>query len=274
VSQVAAIHFRLGCWLTMVLKAPQVARILVANPNTDSRLTKTFEPFISSLGLRNTVITYWTCPTGPAIIKTLAELHESAVHCLDPLLRIADDYDGFLVAGYANHPLVDLLQPHVGSKPVVGIFEASLVAAALADPGIKFGIITTGPAYEPLLTQAVIQQLHSSKEDSSVFGGVAATGIGLPDLRPEQRGVAREKVMAATRRLIQSCDGDLGVICMGGVILAGFESFVHEASELELGAEKGLRIKVVDQLRAGMLILHGLIHDKPPKSADFSRALE
>jgi Asp/Glu/hydantoin racemase len=264
----------------MVVQRPRTTKILVINPNTNVSITKSFEPILSALDLPSTTIAYWTCPTGPSLIKTQADMYESTSHCIPLLLAIADGFDGFLGACYADHPLVRLLQSYVGSKPVVGIFDASIVAAlqfvapSFPSPsGSKFGIITTGVAYEGLLSQGVKQLLGSSAEQLSKFSGVSASGIGLGDLHADSHSAAREKVMKATARLIQAGDGDVDVVCMGGVILAGMEGWVHEACELELGVEKGQKVKVLDQLLAGMLTLDALLRQKPLHLVDYRRAL-
>ncbi|KAM0325732.1 hypothetical protein ACHAQA_007032 [Verticillium albo-atrum] len=242
----------------MVFKGRRPARVLVINPNTSVSLTESFEPILASLNLPDTTLTYWTCPTGPALIKTQADMYESASHCIPLLRSMIDDFDGFLGACYADHPVVRLLQSYVGSKPVVGIFDASILAALqLAGPSSKFGILTTGAAYEGLLSDSVRHLLGRDKELLAKFGGVAASGVGLSDLRPGSEPSAREKIMEATYRLLKSKEGesDIEVVSMGGVILAGMECWVHEASELALGVAGGRRIKVIDQLLADDAVL-------------------
>ncbi|PNH41738.1 hypothetical protein VD0004_g5437 [Verticillium dahliae] len=246
----------------MVCKTRRPARVLVINPNTSASLTKSFEPVLASLSLPDTTLTYWTCPTGPSLIKTQADMYESASHCIPLLRAMADDFDGFLGACYADHPVVRLLQSYVGSKPVVGIFDASILAALqLVGPSTRFGIVTTGVAYEELLYEGVKHLLRRDKEVFAKFGGVAASGVGLMDLQPGSEAGAREKIMEATCRLLATKEGEdnIEVVSMGGVILSGMERWVHEGSELALGVEAGRRIKVIDQLLAGLLTLDALL---------------
>ncbi|CRK32916.1 hypothetical protein BN1723_014692 [Verticillium longisporum] len=248
----------------MVCKTRRPARVLVINPNTSASLTKSFEPVLASLSLPDTTLTYWTCPTGPSLIKTQADMYESASHCIPLLRAMADDFDGFLGACYADHPVVRLLQSYVGSKPVVGIFDASILAALqLVGPSTRFGIVTTGVAYEELLYEGVKHLLRRDKEVFAKFGGVAASGVGLMDLQPGSEAGAREKIMDATCRLLATKEGEdnIEVVSMGGVILSGMERWVHEGSELALGVEAGRRIKVIDQLLAGLLTLDALLQD-------------
>jgi Asp/Glu/hydantoin racemase len=253
---------------------PKTLEILVVNPNTSVAITDTFKPIISKFNApnNNTKISYWTCPTGSSIIKTQAQMYESAARCIPLLLEIADEFDGFLAACYADHPLVRLLQSYVGSKPVVGIFDASIIAALqLSNAGSSFGIITTGVPYGALLLEGVVNFLRGDEKLLAKFSGVAASGIGIEDLLPEWEDIAKQKIIAATRRLLRTTD-NTDVLAMGGVILTGMEGWVHKACELELDLENGNKVKVVDQLLAGMVMLEDFLQHKTA-DIDFSRAL-
>jgi Asp/Glu/hydantoin racemase len=253
----------------------QQARVLVFNPNTSKSVTDSFNPILSKVHLPNMKITYWTCPTGPSLIKTQADMFESASHCITLLLEIADEFDGFLGACYADHPVVRLLQSHVGNKPVVGIFDASVLAALqLTGSGSKFGILTTGAPFEILLANGVKRLLGSTADERNNqlrrFGGVAASGVEADDLGPESRERARAKVMAATTRLVRS--GEVNVLCVGGVILAGMEPWIREACENELGIGRGREVKIIDQLAVGAVVLNKILRHEP--LCDFAAALK
>ncbi|KAH6695587.1 hypothetical protein F5X68DRAFT_198623 [Plectosphaerella plurivora] len=250
-------------------------RVLVFNPNSSASMTDTFEPIIAALPLAaGTTITYWTCPTGPAIIKSQADMEESVAHSLPLLLKLAPDFDGFLAACYADHPIVRLMQKHMGTKPVVGIFDASIYAALqLLGPNSRFGIITTGAPYEALLTRGVRTLLGDDRRELARFAGVASSGVGLADVagRPlDQCLEARRKIGEATKKMLeQEGTGDVDVLCMGGVLLAGMEPWVHEATE-----SRGREVKVVDQLAAGMLVLDAFLGRRPVDSVDYRLALK
>lgn len=252
--------------------ALQQFKVLVFNPNISTSITESFVSVLFKLDLPNIKYTYWTCPTGPAIIKTQAEMYESANHCIPLLLKIAHNYDGFLGACYADHPVVRLLQSYMHSKPVVGIFDASIHAAIqLVKPSLKFGIVTTGMPFEHLLTEGVTHLLKATRDEASSkqFAGVVASGIGMSDLASTSRAIAKEKIMMATSNLLQSANID--VICVGGVILSGMECWIREACENELGLEMGRKVKIIDQLAAGALVLDAILrHDTV---VDFGPAL-
>lgn len=204
-------------------------------------------------------------------------MFESARHCIPFLLDLAQDFHGFLGACYADHPIVRLFQSYVGDKPVVGIFDASIHAALqIVQPGSKFGIVTTGKPYEYLLAEGVKQLLSNTSQFNNRhlkrFGGVSASGIGAGDLGEESREIAREKIMAATTKLLGSGQGQVKVLCVGGVILLGMENWIREACESALGALKGREIKIIDQLAAGALMLDASLQHKT--FVDFNPALK
>jgi Asp/Glu/hydantoin racemase len=250
-------------------------RVLVFNPNSSASMTDKFEPILEALPLAaGTTITYWTCPTGPAMISSQADMEESVAHCLPLLLKLAPDYDGFLGACYADHPIVRLMQKHMGTRPVVGIFDASVFAALqLLGPTSRFGIITTGAPYEALLTRGVRTLLGDDRRDLARFAGVAASGVGMADVSNmplEECLEARRKICDATTKMIQrEEDGEVDVLCMGGVLLAGMEAWVHEASEA-----MGREVEVIDQMAAGMLTLDALLGRRRLDSVDYRLALK
>jgi Asp/Glu/hydantoin racemase len=176
---------------------------------------------------------------------------------LTGLKDVVDGYDGFLVAGYIDHSLVPLLQSHVGLKPVVGIFQATLtVSLQMITPGSKFGIITTGVQYEAMLTNGVRKFLGApdGSPDPTVFGGVVATAIAATEL--DNKDLLKQKVLVATHRLMKR--GDVSVICLGGAILVGLENWVRQGCIEVLGEEKGKNIRLVDQMLAGITTVASL----------------
>lgn len=124
---------------------------------------------------------------------------------------------------------------------------------------MKFGIITTGFGYETMLTEGVKRMLGVAKggRNPSFFGSVVATGISPEVLGSESSTEIRSRVSDAIRGMIGA--GDVEVICMGGVILAGLEGCVREACVEVLGPDLGENVKVVDQMLAGVTTLHSLI---------------
>ena len=202
---------------------------------------------------------FFTAPSGPASINSPEDASESTQQCLPHLDPLLGQYDGFLVACYSEHPLVPALkaQPTVleGRKPVTGIFEASISASLqLIGPKPQFGIITSGKAWEQLLTDAVHAYLGS--ESSSKFGGVESTGLNATDLHSATVEVER-RIVEATRRLVWK--GNVSVVCLGCTGLTGFTELVREVCVEQLGDEEGGAIKIVDGVQAGIAWLEGAV---------------
>jgi len=111
------------------------------------------------------------------------------------------------------------------------------------------------------LAEGVRRFLGTTKgtKASSVFAGVAATGVGVDDLGLDviARAMLKEKVITATRRILKT--SDVSAVCVGGVILAGTEHWIREACILELGAEMGESVRIIDQMHAGVMTLDGLV---------------
>ena len=152
------------------------------------------------------------------------------------------------------------LQAQVGDRPVVGIFEAS-VAAALEglQPSQRFAILTTGKSYEDQLETGVLRLLGGHKSLSK-FAGVISTGIGIEDLREGSEETAKQKIQDGVRKLVEM--KDVGVICVGGVILSGMEEWVREAwSARAEGGTVGDMV-VIDQLQAGASMAERLMQER------------
>jgi Asp/Glu/hydantoin racemase len=194
------------------------------------------------------------------VLVTEAEIEESASQCLKPLLQIASEYDGFLMACFTNHPLRQMLQAKVGRKPVVGMFEATLTTAMhLVTPGSKFAIVTTASSYVDHLTDGVRSFLGIADEVSlaSSFAGVVASGITWEVLTKQPRMVAKEKMIHTVSALVKG--GDVSVVCLGGAILVGLANWAEEACIMELGETTGRNVRILDQIHSGIVTLDELI---------------
>ncbi|KIW20819.1 hypothetical protein PV08_01397 [Exophiala spinifera] len=230
-----------------------IKRLLVINPNASPAITELVKSGTDSHLGPNIIPTYWTCPEGPAVLTSQADIDKSTKLCLRELKPMIEDYDAFLLACYADHPFSAALKVEVGSKPVVGVFEASVNAALeILQPPKRFVIMTTGKAYEKQLSDGVKRLLGESKVQS-YFAGAVSTGISPPDTMPEISETARQKVREGVKRLMSN--DEIEAICMGGVILYGMEDFVMQSCQAELGADTARKIVIIDQLEAGVAML-------------------
>lgn len=143
------------------------------------------------------------------------------------------------------------------SKPVLGIFEASVSTALnLLGEEQKFGIVSTGQVWEQILGEAIREDLLGVGKMRRVFAGVETLGLNAGDLHREGgEDRLKKAVMAATGRLIdEELIMEVTVIVLGCAGMAGMEEWVRE----EVG-RRGKGVRVVDGVKAGVGILQGLI---------------
>jgi Asp/Glu/hydantoin racemase len=162
------------------------------------------------------------------------------------------DFDGFLVACYSAHPLITMLR-EITDKPVIGIFEASVYHALSLLPGDgrlgdKFGIVTTGKAWEELLSQAVEALLGGKGR----FAGVESTGLDADQLHTVPKEELDRRMKEATKRLVQTCE--VGVVCLGCAGMVGMKEFVEQSAK-----QAGRPVRVVDGVEAGVAVLFGML---------------
>ena len=177
---------------------------------------------------------------------------------LPQVLPLIDSHDAFLVACYSPHPLVQELKKHT-SKPVLGIFEASVSAALnLLGEGGAFGIVSTGEVWKRILEDAIKNDLLGADKAAKAFVGVETLGVDAGDLHQDGGDdEVKKKVMAATGRLIDSGNGKgrkINAILLGCAGMVGMDQWVKQEVQ-----KRGKRIKVVDGVKAGVGILQGLL---------------
>lgn len=160
---------------------------------------------------------------------------------------------GILAACYSVHPIVGELKK-LTTVPVLGIFESSIAAALLLlGTDERFGIVSTGKVWERLLSDGVKNYLGT--ESDKRFAGVETTGLNAVEL--EHASDVKTRMIEATRRLLRK--GKVGAVCLGCAGMVGMEDWVKEAAIAELGAEQGSRIRIVDGVKVGFVMLEGLV---------------
>ena len=184
----------------------------------------------------------------------------SAKACLPALKEKLDEYDGFLICCYSQHPLVSQLRQEIhalglNGKVVTGIFEAS-VAACLQSIGIdsSFGIVSTGIQWEDILRDAVTKLLGS--ERSSRYAGTETTSLNADELHTTPKAEVDRRMKEAVRRLLGK---DVRAICLGCAGMAGMDVTVREACIEKLGEDEGRGIKIVDGVVSGVIFLEGAL---------------
>jgi Asp/Glu/hydantoin racemase len=168
-----------------------------------------------------------------------------------------------------------------------------------ADQPRQWGIVTTGKFWEDHLADGVATflgqgQCHSSTEpaagaaetDHQVqqvgaaaaaaaeeqktlsppnlrFAGVQSTGLNAgdfhgPDAVPPQ--VVRQKMHEATARLLSN--GRVDVVVMGCAGMAGLETIIREVAIETYGPDAGMRVYIVDGVKAGVVALEGMVRER------------
>ena len=161
------------------------------------------------------------------------------------------------MACYSPHPLVAALRPQLATT--TGILEASVSAAlAVLGPAERFGIVSTGKAWEEILGRAVDELLGARRAEgdppwdgvqSQCFAGVETTGLSAVELHEAPQDEVRRRVEEAVRRLVGR--GGVRCVVLGCAGMAGMEDWVRE--------EVGKSVWVVDGVRAGIGALQGLL---------------
>ncbi|EIW54339.1 uncharacterized protein TRAVEDRAFT_173547 [Trametes versicolor FP-101664 SS1] len=226
--------------------------ILVINTNSSQSMTTALGPILEDLLHPGLLIHYHTGPSGrsPPSVDDSTTSVLSAAHTFEDLLPLITDkkgrtHDAYLVACFSDHPLVGMLREHT-SKPVLGIFEASIMQAlALGRP---FGIVTTGKYWEGALT-AGVQRVFGSADMGGAFIGVQSTGMTAVQLHEIEQSVVAEKIAAATSRIVSK---GARTIIMGCAGMSGMAEAVRNGRD-------GVDIRVIDAVRSGVTTLEGLV---------------
>jgi len=164
------------------------------------------------------------------------------------------------VSCYSQHPLVPALKDEIrkrgGKQIVTGIFESSILSC-LGHLSLdeRFGIVTTGNAWEKTFPRAVYEFLGAAS--SSRFAGMEGCGLSAIELHQTSDDEVSVRMKDATKRLVRK--GKVGAICLGCAGMAGMDRMVREACVEELGEDEGGRIRVVDGVVAGVGWLEGAV---------------
>lgn len=271
--------------MAITMSAAKKFRILVINPNSNKDMTEGLDKLVESLSFDSnlTQVTTYTAPAGPNSINNEDDAAETAVIILKDFEQnpALNNYDAYVVACYSQHPLVPALRKRQMSadgslKPVVGIFEASISTSLnivnssglVFAPGnekesvpSKFGIVTTGKAWIPLLTSGVNHYLglgeEAEKPLSARFKGVESTGLNADELHTAPEEEVRQRMVDATVRQVK--DKDVCVIILGCAGMAGMDKIVSEACVKELGEEDGQKVVIVDGVKAAIAMADGVL---------------
>jgi len=236
--------------------------ILVVNPNSSGSMTRELESTARDMRLPpDIVLTFLTGPPGaPASINSIADSVLSAALVLNTNfggsalfnhVATRANFDAVVVACFSPHPLVPIIREAAPGYRAIGIYEAAVQTANQL--GLRFGIVTTGAAWEPILYNALEASTGVCKERCV---GVIGTGVAVLDL--DHGDTTRKALLEASIKLLK--DGAEAII-LG---CAGMSSLAKQLQDDLLHAEPwkvGLRtqhVPVIDGVRAAIEIAASL----------------
>ncbi|ORY09217.1 carbon-nitrogen hydrolase [Clohesyomyces aquaticus] len=215
-------------------------RILLCNPNATEFMTKaclemvrpTLPPDVSVYG--------FTAPKpAPSAIEGNFDNIMSGAAAARAVIPLANQFDAFLVACYSDHALIRMLREEL-SQPVIGIMEASLLAARTI--GSRFGIISVSNRSKYMMEDAA---RHYGLD--AFCTGVGTCGLGVLELdsKPEKEVLG---IMCDVGKELVEKGAD--VLTLGCAGMANMKSVVEKAV--------GEDVQVVDGVVAGVHHLVGL----------------
>lgn len=222
-------------------------RILVINPNSSQKVTKGLKDILSAP--KDTAFEYYTAPAeGPEEITPETSEISGRVALADLLRRgVTDQYDGFLVCCYSDHPLVHSLAEHT-AKPILGIMQATLLYALL-HPG-KLFILTSVNDWEPVLDKGIIDFVGCEpgafpRRKFQKTKGLDVSVLGLSDPLEFAKIVKRVQEI-----LHEYAEDKIATVLLGCAGMAGLDEKLARAFP---------GIHFVDSCKIGVDLLGGLV---------------
>ena len=214
-------------------------RLLVINPNTSESFTKSIQLAADAVKSSNTEVICVNPSSGPRSIESVYDELLSASPCLELLISNRNQFDGFVIACYGNHPVITAAREML-QQPVIGIMEASLYLACMV--GQKFSIITSEERAISMFEDGV---RHLGLE--SRCASIRSTGTAVLALEGQNKNDVEDLILTESRKAVE-LDG-AEVISLGCAGMAGLDQRLSR----ELG------VPVVDGVPAAVKLLEGLI---------------
>ncbi|MGA2289940.1 aspartate/glutamate racemase family protein [Bradyrhizobium sp.] len=236
-------------------------RILLINPNTTTSVTDLITQYVRPMVGENDEIVPVTGRFGARYISTRAAAAIAAHAGLDLLASHVQGCDAVYLACFGDPGLLALRE--VSPVPVIGMAEASCHAACAR--GDRFGIVTGGALWKPMLTEFVATL------------GLADRFAGVQTIAPTGDLIANDPdaALADLARACEACrtQGGADVVILGGAALAGLAARLQPGVSIPLlcSVETGMQavISAARQPRQGSQRERG-----PVKTIGLSAALE
>lgn len=215
-------------------------RILLCNPNATEFMTNACLDMVKPTLPPDVSVYGFTAPRpAPSAIEGNFDNIMSAAAAARAIIPIAEQYDAFLIACYSDHALIKVLREEL-SQPVIGIMEASLLAARTL--GSRFGIIATSQRSKYTLEDSV---RHYGLD--GFCSGVRDCDLGVLELESKPEKEVLAIMCDAGKKLVEDGAEVLALGCAG---MTNMKAAVEEAV--------GDNVQVVDGVVAGVHHLVGL----------------
>ena len=214
-------------------------RLLMINPNTSEDFTEKIMESAETYASPSTQVAAMTAASGPRSIEGIYDELLSAQGTLEVFLKQMDDYDGFVLACYSDHPVIYAAR-EITEKPVLGIAEASMHTACML--GHRFSVVTTNDEWEPLLWDAARHYGLDSR-----CASIRTTGLPVLALEGKSDEEVHGLIEAAARQAVEEDGAE--VICLGCAGMTG----------LDKRLESALGVPVLDGVVCALKMIEGML---------------
>jgi len=214
-------------------------RIMILNPNTTLDFTLAIHEVGKKVKSPGTEVISLNPSSGPRSIESVYDELLSCGPSLEVLIKHQEEFDGFIIACYGNHPVITAAR-EVLTKPVIGIMEASLYLACAI--GHTFSVISSGDRAITMFWDA-IKAFGIEKRCASV----RSTGTSVLALEGSSKDKVEDLILVEARKAIEEDGAE--VISLGCAGMAGLD----ERLKNELG------VPVIDGVAAGVKFIEALV---------------
>jgi Asp/Glu/hydantoin racemase len=209
-------------------------RILLINANTTAAITERLVAMGNALAPPGLTFTGATGRFGARYIASRAATAIAAHAALDAYAEHGAGAAAVLI-GCFGEPGLDALR-EIAPMPVRGLAEAAAEAALVAAP--RFGVVTGGAAWGPMLTE-----FYAARGLAGALAGVRTVAPTGGDIARDPEGAVA--LLAASCRDSVARDG-AGVVILGGAGLAGLAPRVAAQAGVPVicSVEAGLRAAI------------------------------
>ena len=214
-------------------------KIMILNPNTSEDFTREIHKVGDEVKSPGTEVVSLNPASGPRSIESAYDELLSCAPCLDVLITRQEEFDGFIIACYGNHPVIHAAREAL-TQPVIGIMEASLYLACAV--GHTFSIVSSGDRAITLFQDAV-----KAFGIESRCASVRSTGTPVLALEGDNKAVVEDLILKEARKAIEEDGAE--VISLGCAGMAG----LSQRMTRELG------VPVVDGVAAAVKFIEALV---------------